>query len=144
MRLVRAPWVLAAAAVVLGVSGCAATGSGQDAEEPPAAESAQRLVGRISSVRSNPHFVLIESYGTWDVPTGAILTSRGEDGRTANLLATGERAGQYAAADVRAGEVGLGDAVFFLRPAPAAAAEPTPPVGPAEDEGGAAGEAPTE
>jgi hypothetical protein len=125
MRLVRAPWVLAAA-IAAGLSGCAATGSSEDAAEtPPAAETAQRLVGRISSIRANPHFVLIESYGSWDVPTGAVLTSRGEDGRTANLIATGERAGQYAAADVRAGEVALGDAVFFMRPAAEAAAPPS-------------------
>jgi hypothetical protein len=90
-------------------------------KEPPKSESvaspedsAPQLVGRIASIRERPRFVLIQSYGPWLVPAETILTSRGPDGRVANLLATGESTGQYAAADIRAGEVEIGDAVYTL------------------------------
>lgn len=62
-------------------------------------------------------FVLIQAYGPWHVPDGATLTTRGPDERTANLMVTGEKLGQFAAADIRSGEVAVGDAVF-LQPSP--------------------------
>lgn len=71
-----------------------------------------RLVGRVATVPSDNRFILIQSYGSWKVPTGTVLISHGADGRTANLLATGEAMGQYAAADIQSGEVQPGDAVF--------------------------------
>ncbi|WP_200271507.1 hypothetical protein [Luteolibacter pohnpeiensis] len=71
-----------------------------------------RLIGRIASVPADHRFVLIQSYAKWDIAPDSILTSRGNDGRTANLLATGEHLGQYAAADLQSGQVAVGDAVF--------------------------------
>ncbi|MGJ8643989.1 MAG: hypothetical protein ACSHX9_11315 [Luteolibacter sp.] len=73
-----------------------------------------RLVGRIASMPTDRKFVLIQSYGTWDVPTGSILTTHGPDGRAANLLATGEQLGQYAAADVKSGTLEVGDGVYTI------------------------------
>lgn len=73
-----------------------------------------RLVGRIASMPANRKFVLIQSYGTWDVPTGSILTTHGPDGRAANLLATGEKLGQYAAADLKSGILEVGDGVYTI------------------------------
>ncbi len=58
-------------------------------------------------------FVLIQAYGSWQVPDGATLTTRGPDERNANLMVTGEKLGQFAAADIRSGEVAIGDAVFL-------------------------------
>ncbi len=72
-----------------------------------------RLVGRIASVPSDKRFILIQSYGDWKVASGTVLIAHGADGRTANLLATGEVMGQYAAADVQSGEVHQGDAVYL-------------------------------
>ncbi|HVJ45451.1 MAG TPA: hypothetical protein VM511_03625 [Luteolibacter sp.] len=72
-----------------------------------------KLVGRIATVPSDRKFVLIQSYGNWHVPSGTVLTTRGTNDRTANLLVTGEVMGQYAAADLQSGEVSSGDAVYF-------------------------------
>ncbi len=74
--------------------------------EPP------KLVGRIASIPQDKRFVLIQSYGKWTVETGAILTTRGPEERTANLLVTGETLGEFAAADLQSGLVEVGDAVY--------------------------------
>jgi hypothetical protein len=63
--------------------------------------------------------VLIQSNGTWTVETGSILTTQGPEGRAANLLATGEKLGQYAAADIRTGTLEIGDGVYTTAKAPA-------------------------
>jgi hypothetical protein len=83
----------------------------EPAEVKPAAEGPE-LVGRIASIPADKRFVLIQSYGSWNVGTGTILTTRGLDERTANLLVTGEALGQFAAADVQSGSVEIGDAVY--------------------------------
>ncbi|MFT3990233.1 MAG: hypothetical protein QM680_02370 [Luteolibacter sp.] len=57
--------------------------------------------------------MLIQSYGNWDVPANSILTTRGDGEHTANLLATGEQLGQYAAADIQSGSVAVGDGVYY-------------------------------
>ncbi|MEI6674265.1 MAG: hypothetical protein WCO57_03710 [Verrucomicrobiota bacterium] len=76
-----------------------------------------KLVGRIASTPADRRFVLIQSYGKWTVETGSVLVARGPDERTANLLATGEVLGQFAAADLQSGTLEVGDAVFLLPPA---------------------------
>ncbi|MEP2774603.1 MAG: hypothetical protein ABJQ29_06410 [Luteolibacter sp.] len=76
--------------------------------------SKSRIVGRIASIPAGRKFVLIQSYGTWNVPTGSILTTHGPEGRAANLLATGEKLGQYAAADVKSGTLEVGDGVYTI------------------------------
>ncbi|KAB2642880.1 MAG: hypothetical protein DVB26_01250 [Verrucomicrobia bacterium] len=74
------------------------------------------LVGRIASIPADRRFVLIQSYGKWNVATGTTLISRDPDGRSANLLATGETLGQFAAADVQSGSLAVGDAVLLPPP----------------------------
>lgn len=79
------------------------------------------LVGRIASIPADKRFVLIQSYGKWDVESGRILTTRGPDDRTANLRTTGESLGEFAAADLQSGTVEVGDAVYsqhIAKPAP--------------------------
>jgi hypothetical protein len=73
---------------------------------------APKLIGRIASVPADKRFVLIQSYDKWNIESGAILTTRGPDERTANLRATGEILGQFAAADLQSGLVEVGDAVY--------------------------------
>ena len=87
---------------------------GKKQEEPPKTTlpEAPKLVGRIASVPADKRFVLIQSYGKWDIETGSILTTRGTDNRAANLLATGESLGEFAAADLQSGLVEVGDAVY--------------------------------
>jgi len=91
-------------------------------EEPP---DKPRLVGRIASIPADKRFVLIQSYGTWNIETGSILTSQGPDERSANLLVTGEKLGQFAAADLQSGQVEVGDGVFTLPANPPAAMDST-------------------
>jgi hypothetical protein len=83
-----------------------------------------KLVGRVATVPSDRRFVLIQSYGAWKVPIGTILTTRGGEERSANLLVTGETMGQYAAADLQSGEVLTGDAVYSRDFAPQSSAAP--------------------
>lgn len=83
----------------------------QDAPKKPTT-TAPKLVGRIASIPSDKRFVLIQSYGKWETESGAILTTLGPDSRTANLRVTGEKLGEFAAADVQSGEVEKGDAVY--------------------------------
>lgn len=84
-------------------------------EEPPAAKSETRpeLVGRVASVPSGGDFVLIEAYGPWRVPEGGLLSAVGSEGRTSNLVVTGEKLGRHAAADVRSGVAKVGDSVYY-------------------------------
>lgn len=72
-----------------------------------------KLVGRIASIPADKRFVLIQSYGKWNVGTDQILTTRGPDNRMANLRTTGETLGEFAAADLQSGHAEVGDAVFF-------------------------------
>jgi hypothetical protein len=90
-------------------------------------ESKPRLVGRVASIPADRTFVLIQSYGTWTVETGSILTTQGPEGRAANLLATGEKLGQYAAADIRTGTLEIGDGVYTITKAPATKETDTEP-----------------
>ncbi|MCX6845175.1 MAG: hypothetical protein NTU84_01170 [Verrucomicrobia bacterium] len=71
--------------------------------------------------------MLIQSFGKWTAEPGTILTTRGADQRSANLLVTGEALGQFAAADLQSGQVELGDAVYSQHiPKPPAPTEPPP------------------
>lgn len=88
------------------------------------ANQAPKLVGRIASIPADKKFALIQSYEAWKVETGSILTTRGSDGRTANLRVTGESMGQFAAADIQSGAVEIGDAVYS-RHIPKPTAPPT-------------------
>ena len=115
---------------VLGVLSCATNPSkGLDPSKQEAEKSTVKgpeIVGRIASVPADRRFVLIQSYGKWEGESGQILTTRGPENRTANLKVTGEKLGEFAAADLQSGTVEVGDAVYFqhvLKPVTA----PTPP-----------------
>jgi hypothetical protein len=92
------------------VSSCAWFG-----EKPveTAGNSTPRLVGRVAHVPAGADFVLIEAYGPWRVPDGGLLSGVGTEGRTANLVSTGEKLGQHAAADIRSGVAKVGDSVYY-------------------------------
>ena len=109
------------------LAGC---GFSSEKKEEPKKESAPveapKLVGRIASIPMGGRFVLIESYGTWKMEAGALLTTRGPEERSANLLVTGESLGQFAAADVQSGPVEIGDAVYSRH-------APKPVEGPTEE-----------
>ena len=111
-------WCIASVLILMmGLPSCATTKSAKPEEKPKKTEvTAPRLVGRIASIPAGQKFVLIQSYGKWEVPASSILTTSGSDERVANLLATGENLGQYAAADIQSGSVEVGDAVYFRPP----------------------------
>jgi hypothetical protein len=117
MRFPALIWLLFMA---LSLPGCSLVARKKEAPEKEPAASPE-LVGRIASIPANQRFVLIQSYGSWKIEAGTVLTTRGLEERTANLLVTGETLGQFAAADIQAGAVEIGDAVF-LQPAPKPAA----------------------
>jgi hypothetical protein len=117
-------WTGPVAAFVI-CAACAPKPKPEETPEPKPSGGRMELVGRIASVRKDPEFVLIQTYGNWRAEPGTILTTRGLERRTASLLATGEAMGQYAAADVKAGEAAVGDAVFSLAPVPPE--DPGPP-----------------
>lgn len=99
--------------------------------EPKTEAKSLTLIGRVASLPPDRKFVLIQSYGRMNLDAGAILTTRGSDDRTANLKVTGEKMGQFAAADIQSGTVELGDAVYSLHvpkpvPVPAAPTGTTP------------------
>lgn len=79
---------------------------------PPKAKEEARLVGRIASIQTSQNFVLIQSYCNWNTQTGAILATVGPNGRAANLKVTGEKIGQFAAADIKSGTLEVGDSVY--------------------------------
>jgi len=96
-------------------------------EQP--AKDGPELIGRIASLPADKSFVLIQSYGKWNISTNTILTTRGADNRTANLLVTGEKLGQFAAADLKSGTLAVGDAVYtHHEPKPESTETSTQPV----------------
>jgi len=103
----------------------ACSGSKDPEEEKPASAGRPEIVGRVASIPQGNSFVLIQSYGDWKVADGTILTTRGADERAANLRVTGEKLGQFAAADIQSGEVVVGDVVLLL-PASPPRPEPEP------------------
>jgi hypothetical protein len=111
--LAMKPKIFALLFVPLLASSCGSSPFAKPSDEPAEKKpDAPKLVGRIASIPADKRFVLIQSYEAWTVETGAILTTRGPEDRTANLRVTGEKLGQFAAADLQSGTVEVGDAVY--------------------------------
>lgn len=88
-------------------------GSKPDSNAEPTQEiQKSRLAGRVERVNLASEFVRIRRYGPWRVSEHEVVVSRG-GGRNANLLPTGEKLGEYIAADIRSGVVEVGDAVYI-------------------------------
>jgi hypothetical protein len=100
--------------LLLALAGLSSCSLFKDEEEKPAESATKpRLVGRVASVPQGSDFVLIEAYGAWKVPDGGLLSGIGTEGRTSNLVATGEKLGQFSAADIRSGVAKVGDSVYY-------------------------------
>ena len=126
MKLIRLLWIAPALLGSCGIFDPKPTAEEQE-KEP---SEGPKLIGRIASIPADKRFVLIQSYEKWNVETGSILTTRGPEERTANLRATGEVLGQFAAADLQSGTLEVGDAVYSRHvpkpPEPATTAETVP------------------
>jgi hypothetical protein len=127
------PTLLVTTCLCLSVISCGPTRSAVQ-EKPDTAQKTTivegpKLVGKIASIPADKRFVLIQSYGKWELAAGAILTTRGPDERTANLRVTGETLGEFAAADLQSGTLEKGDAVYSQAipppPIPSPAPEPS-------------------
>jgi hypothetical protein len=118
----------------------------EKAEEtkPKTEADAMRLVARVQSRPGGKEFVLLEAYGKWTLQEGTNLLSYGTDGRTASLVTSGEKLGQFVAADVQSGQVEIGDAVYhrtkaapsstLTTPAPTQATPASAPAAPKVEE----------
>lgn len=116
------PWFLVSVFLV----SCATKGKETDPKTPPQEKEIMELVARVQSRPGNKDFVLLEAYGKWTLDEGVILYVYGNDGRSATLETSGEKLGQFVAADVKSGEVAVGDAVYH-RTKGASAAPPASP-----------------
>lgn len=96
-------------------------------EQPtPSPTNVPQLVGRVASLHADDGFVLVQCLDDRKLAEGLLLTTRGDENRSASLIVTGERSGRYAAADLKGGEIEPGDAVF-ARQKPPENADPEPP-----------------
>ncbi len=116
--------------LTISLAGCSLFEAGGRKDEKKESAPSSKLVGRIASISNDRKFVMIQSYGSWNVPAGSILTSQGPDNRVANLRCSGEKLGQYAAADIQSGMPGSGDAVFTSPEVPTKPGETTTPKAP--------------
>lgn len=108
----RTVWLAMAVVFTLPSCGLFHSKKTESTKKPEEKKPETALVGRIASVSADKTFVLIQSYGAWEVDAGGILTTRGPDARVANLRCTGEKLGQFVAADIQAGDPRPGDGVF--------------------------------
>lgn len=81
--------------------------------EKKVVEVPDSLVARVASVYTSEKYVLIQRYGKLRISDDSILYSQGPHGGSANLKVTGERLGQFLAADILSGDVAIGDAVYL-------------------------------
>lgn len=130
--MTRGPSLLLAVALCLGYPSCgtlkSTTPEKTETDKKPVVTEGPKLVGRVATIPADRRFVLIQSYGKWTMEAGAVLTTRGPDDRAANLRVTGEKLGEFAAADLQSGLVETGDAVYFqATPKPATTTTPAQP-----------------
>ncbi len=114
-------------ALTFGLSSCSFFHSAGKKDDKKQKTPQSKLVGRVASISADKKFVTIQSYGQWLVATGSILTTQGADQRVSNLRYSGEKLGQFAAADIQAGLPLTGDAVFY---SPADPLKPNSPATP--------------
>lgn len=95
--------------ISIGLVGCQYI---EEKPEPEKPTTVARMVGRVASIHESDGFVLVEGFGDTRLGDGLLLTTKGPMGRTASLMVTGEKLGRYSAADIKAGELEVGDAVY--------------------------------
>ncbi len=100
---------------ILLISSCA----GSKVEEVKKVEEPDRdvLVARVASVNKEQNYVLIQRFGRLVIPEDSVLYALGSrvetGGSAASIKLTGEKLGQFLAADVLMGELVVGDAVYL-------------------------------
>ena len=61
----------------------------KEKEMPEEDPTKPRLVGRVAQIPSGGGFVLVESYGSWKVPDGGLLSAGRSDGPTSKVVSRG-------------------------------------------------------
>jgi hypothetical protein len=117
-------------AALIGLPSCSLFGPSDKTSRKKEEAAQTKLVGRIASVSLEGNYVMIQSYGPWNVATGSILTTQGPDNRVSNLRCSGEKLGQYSAADIQSGVPQIGDAVFTTLDSPSKPGNPATPKNP--------------
>ena len=85
-----------------------------EAEEPK--EQLDKLVARVSSVNRSAEYVLIQRYGRLVIPEDSIVYTLNDsttENQASSLKITGEKLGQFIAADIVSGNPVVGDAVYL-------------------------------
>ena len=86
-------------------------------EEKKEVVQPDRMVARVSSVNKEAKYVLIQRFGRLVIPEDSVLYTLGshaaEDNNAASIKVTGERLGQFLAADIISGELNVGDTVYL-------------------------------
>jgi hypothetical protein len=114
LKIKAQPWLRSLSFIIFSLF-CLSSCADKSTPTPPPTEKKDedaRLIGRIASIHRGDNFVLVQSYGTWNIETGTILATIGPNGRAANLKVTGEKIGQFAAADIQSGTLEIGDSVY--------------------------------
>jgi hypothetical protein len=101
--------------------GCKLMGGGTTEAEaapspPPAGPVYQRYpLGEITFLNANEAFVLIKADGASNLPEGSLLESRNAmTGQVASLELSPERKRSFLVADIKSGQVAVGDRVNLL------------------------------
>lgn len=97
------------------VSSCA---SNEPVEEEKVEEvRLDKMVARVASVNEAAEYVLIQRYGRLVIPDDSILYTldsiAGDVNKAASIKVTGEKLGQFLAADIISGKLTIGDAVYL-------------------------------
>lgn len=76
-----------------------------------------KMVARVASVNRAAEYVLIQRFGRLVIPEDSILYTLGstapDSNNVASIRVTGEKLGQFLAADIISGELTVGDTVYL-------------------------------
>lgn len=88
----------------------------EEKKEPP--RYLESLVGKVTSYEADTKIIIIQTLGSFKNKADDVVFSRGKEGRTGNLHLTGQGNQFFRAAELRSGDVEVGDAIFWRRANP--------------------------
>ncbi|MFT5906629.1 MAG: NAD(P)-dependent dehydrogenase (short-subunit alcohol dehydrogenase family) [Cryomorphaceae bacterium] len=104
-------------AAMLGVCVLSSCAGNKPVEVEEVEPQRDKMVARVASVNLTANYVLIQRFGRLVIPENSILytlgSSAAENNNAASIKVTGERLGQFLAADIMSGELVVGDGVYL-------------------------------
>ena len=86
-------------------------------EEKEVEVQPDKMVARVASVHKEAKYVLIQRFGRLVIPEDSILYTLGSNtvdvNKAGSIQLTGEKLGQFLAADIMSGDLMIGDAVYL-------------------------------